>query len=286
MSHPLKIVEKPRMLFRPDPVLGWTLTPDHAVRVGHRKDIIQHIDAAGWRDIAQPQPVFGPRIATYGCSFTYGTGLSDNETFTARLQQALPDVQLLNRGIGGHGTVQNLLQLRRDIANGAIDAAVFAMISDHRFRNVAHPQRMRQYLAKEWYELGVEHVPVAQIDTQGQVRIIYRTLWQPVITQADFDIFLPDDYMLTQATFAVVDLVRQTAKDAGIPIRFALLDCIDPEFNLAFANRLPEGIDVSTPYDPAHTFLPADIHPNAHANALYADRLTPVMQALRDEVSG
>ncbi|MGX0975013.1 hypothetical protein ACSSVY_000711 [Roseovarius sp. MBR-51] len=277
-----KIVSKPRLMFQPDPVLGWRLTPNHAVHVSFRHDVLQHVAADGWRDVPRPNSASGPRVAVYGCSFTYGTGLADDETYTALLQRNLPWLRILNRGIGGHGTVQNLLQLRHDIATGAIDAAVFAIISDHRFRNIAHPQRMRQYLSREWYQLGVEHVPVARLDTMGHVRIVYPPIWQPVLREADFQLFLPDDHMINCATFAVLDMVRATAEAARIPLQIALLDALDPDFNAAVMIRFPQARDISTPYDRDHTFLPQDLHPNVRANALFAERLTPLIVRLSD----
>lgn len=276
------IVSKPRLLFRPDPVIGWSLTPGHGVKVGFRKDVYQHIDLDGWRHVPD-RPDAGPRIALYGCSFTYGTGLADAETFSAQLQRNQPQTRILNRGIGGHGTVQNLLQFRRDIVHGGIDAAVFTIISDHRFRNIAHPQRMKQYLNRDWYALGVEHVPVARLDARGRARIIYRPLWQPAIKQADFDIFLPDDYMINAATFAVLDLVRETSQDANIPLRFVLLDALDSDFSGTLCDRFPETLDISTPYDQKHTFMPKDVHPNVTANRLFAERLAPVVAQMCDQ---
>lgn len=280
-----KVVSKPRLMFQPDPVLGWRLSPDHAVRVGFRRDILQHVATDGWRVVPDSEAAPGPRVAIYGCSFTYGTGLADDETFTALLQRDLPTLRILNRGIGGHGTVQNLLQLRRDITAGAIDAAVFAIISDHRFRNIAHPQRMRQYLSRDWYHLGVEHVPVAQLDTEGRVEIVYPPIWQPVLREADFQIFLPDDHMINLATLAVLDVIRDTAEAAGIPLQFVLLDALDPNFNTTVRTQFPETRDISHPYDREHTFLPHDIHPNAKANILFADRLQPLIIGLNEGLS-
>lgn len=282
---PQKIVAKPRLLFRPDPVLGWALSPDHAVRVQFRDDVIQHIDPDGWRRVppAQDGPApAGPQLAVYGCSFTYGTGLRDDETFTARLQQALPGAVIRNRGIGGHGTVQNLLQFRRDIAAGVVDAAVFAVLSDHQTRNIPHPQRMRQYLHPEWYKLGVEHVPVLRRDGTGRGRIAYLPIWQPVIEQGGFDVFLPDARMQAEATFSALDMVRDTAETADVPVQFALLDDYDPEFSAALLDRFAEATDISAPGDAAHTFLPHDRHPNIAANLLFAERLLPVARALLD----
>ncbi|WP_308341276.1 SGNH/GDSL hydrolase family protein [Roseovarius mucosus] len=275
-----KIVSKPRLMFRPDPVLGWRLSPEHTVRVAFRSGIFQNIAADGWRYVPGSQTAQGPRVAIYGCSFTYGTGLSDDETFTALLQRDMPDVQILNRGIGGHGTVQNLLQLRRDIAAGTMDAAVFAMISDHRFRNIAHPQRMRQYLSEDWYKLRVEHVPVARFDGKGQLQIVYREIWQPALRDVEFGVFLPDDHMINLATCAVLGMVCETAKAASIPLQIVMLDALDPDFNSAVFSRFPEATDISNPHDRDHTFLPRDIHPNARANSLFADRLQPLIRRL------
>lgn len=275
-----RTVSKPRLLFRPDPVLGWRLSADHSVRVAFRSNILQHIAADGWRHVPGSQTAQGPRVGFYGCSFTYGTGLADEETFTALLQRDMPDVRILNRGIGGHGSVQNLLQLRRDIAAGAIDAAVFSVISDHRFRNIAHPQRMRQYLSAEWYKLRVEHVPVAQLDGKGQVQIVYREIWQPALRDVNFGVFLPDDHMVNLVTLAVLELIRETARAAGIPLRFALLDSLDRDFNSAVCDRFSEALDISCPHDRQHTFQPLDNHPNMRANSLFAERLQPLIKPL------
>lgn len=280
---PVRTVAKPRLLFRPDPVLGWALSPDHAVQVGYRDGIVQHVGADGWRHV--PPPPGGrvpgaPQVAIYGCSFTYGTGLADDETFTALLQAMFPALHIRNRGIGGHGTVQNLLQFRRDIAAGAVDAAVFAVISDHQTRNIPHPQRMRQYLHPEWYELGVEHVPVLRRDGTGAGRIAYLPIWQPVIRSGGFDVFLPDARMQAEATFAALDMVQETAAAAGIAVHFVLLDALDPDFNAAALAHFAALSDISVPGDAAHSFRPHDAHPNTVANALFAERLAPILRDL------
>lgn len=285
---PKEIVAKPRLLFRPDPVLGWALSPDHAVKVRFRHGVIQHIGPDGWRWVPPPEDVPAPtgaRLAVYGCSFTYGTGLRDDETFTARIQQALPDAVICNRGIGGQGTVQNLLQFRRDIAAGAVDAAVFTVISDHQTRNIPHPIRMRQYLAAEWYQLGVEHVPVLRRDATGRGRIAYVPIWQPVIEQGGFDVFLPDARMQAEATFSALDMVRETAAVANVPLQLILLDNYDTDFSAALLERFSDAVDISVPGDKAHTFLPHDRHPNVAANKLYAERLLPMARALLVKVN-
>ena len=187
-----QVVSKPRLLFRPHPVWGWSLTPNYSVRVGFRDDVIQTIAADGWRFVPGGADALDTQLAVYGCSFTYGTGLADDETFVALLQQDMPHVKIRSRGIGGQSSVQNYLQFQHDIAQGNVDAAIFAIISDHRFRNIPHPQRMQQFLHNDWHRIGVEHVPVIRQGRDGQNSIQYVPIWQPALKRGGFDAFLPD----------------------------------------------------------------------------------------------
>jgi hypothetical protein len=255
--------------------LGWSLTPNSGVRVSFRSKIVQNIGSDGWRHVPKPEghKNDGVRLAVYGCSFTYGTGLADSEAYVALLQQGLPDVQLLNRGIGGHSTVQNFLQFRRDAMAGSVDAAIFAIFSDHRFRNIAHPKRMRQFLSDEWYKLGVEHVPVLRQGRNGHNTITYVPIWQPAVQQGGFDAFLPDDHMIDTATLAILSEIENLARGQGIPTRFALLDQQDLAFNTVVLQRFANTVDISVPFDEQHSFMPLDIHPNPTANRLFANRL-------------
>lgn len=46
----------------------------------------------------------GPRVLLLGDSFTYGIGVDDTATYAAQLQEALPQVTIVNGGVGGKGT--------------------------------------------------------------------------------------------------------------------------------------------------------------------------------------
>lgn len=54
------------------------------------------------------------RILVLGDSFTFGTDVSDNETFSHDLESALPDTEVLNLGVQGYGQDQMLLYLREE----------------------------------------------------------------------------------------------------------------------------------------------------------------------------
>ena len=52
------------------------------------------------------------RVLMLGDSFTYGIGVADSETFSARLEALDPRLEVLNSGVNGYGTAQELLLLR------------------------------------------------------------------------------------------------------------------------------------------------------------------------------
>lgn len=266
---------RPRSIFEPHPVLGWKLAANRSLRVPFRPDVIQTTGPDGWRSVAdQPSEPIG-RLVFYGCSFTYGVGLTDDETFPSLVQSHLPDITVENKGVSGHGTVQNYLQFRDDVRRGAVQAAVFGLISGHRYRNLPHPSRMNYFLSLDWHTIGVEHVPRVRADREGRLQIEYVPIWQPALLRNDFDAFLPDEYMVDRATVRMVEMVLAHAEVHNIPAMFALLDGGDRFFNSLMLREVGDVIDVSAPMDQEHTFLPHDGHPNEAANRLFAERLLP-----------
>lgn len=276
-----EIAGVPRQIFKPHPIFGWTLTPGKKVQVKFRPEVIQNIDAAGNRLTPKAQQ---NRAATslvmYGCSFTYGTGLADTETYPALLQSALPEVCVTNKGVGGHGSVQALLRFRSDILAGNVDIAVFGIISDHRYRNFPHPYRMKSHLSPDWYRLGVEQVPHARLNREGGVDIVFTPIWQPGLLHDDIKVFLPDEHVLDLVTLAVFREIRNLAIDQNIPVIFALLDRLDHTFNQLMTQNFMETSDVSTPYNDSFSFQPLDLHPNAAANQCFFKGLLPVIKLI------
>jgi lysophospholipase L1-like esterase len=55
-------------------------------------------------------------VVVLGDSFTQGCQVSDAELFTTLWQAARPDLAIVNAGVGGYGTVQESLLLRRRVA--------------------------------------------------------------------------------------------------------------------------------------------------------------------------
>jgi hypothetical protein len=123
-----------------DPLLGWRPVPDDAWRSRKRGayDVSVHTNEHGLRGRSPTRlaPAPGvPRVAVFGCSQTFGAGVEDDETWAALVGRAL-GVEVLNFGVHGFGTDQQLLYFERDGVRFTPDVVVLGFASYHLERNL------------------------------------------------------------------------------------------------------------------------------------------------------
>lgn len=94
--------------FVPDEMSGWRHPP--STRLSY-KEAFFNTNHYGLRDV-EPGTKTKPRILFLGDSFTWGWGIEDHERYTSLLQQKFPHHQLINAGITGYGTLQELYLLQ------------------------------------------------------------------------------------------------------------------------------------------------------------------------------
>lgn len=76
------------------------------------------------------------RIVVIGDSFAFGWGVSDGETYSARLEAALTHSEVLNLGVGGYGTDQMLLMLESEGTRYGPDLVIVGVVSADTDRNI------------------------------------------------------------------------------------------------------------------------------------------------------
>jgi len=161
-----------RPVVQADPVYGWSFAPNshtRSVDTDRRLDYRVEINSWGWRDPERPrakQPG-RKRVLILGDSMVFGTGVQYGERFGDVLERALgDDVEVVNAAVGGWGTDQQYLYLRRegfrldpdvvilglclgnDVTNNMIGHNLFGVAPKPRFELVAgelvhHPPSKR-----------------------------------------------------------------------------------------------------------------------------------------------
>jgi hypothetical protein len=92
------------------------------------------IDSFGRRH-TEAKGIRKQHLLLLGCSYTFGTGVEDEDTLPARLGAKLKDAQAYNFGVGGYGPSAILLRSRHpDYFNGVTQdegVAIYYFIDDH-----------------------------------------------------------------------------------------------------------------------------------------------------------
>src|SRR5579883_2647859 len=124
-------------LYGPDCALGWRLRPGASGRVSTETPQWVRINSRGFRDrertFEKPADTF--RIAVLGNSWTEALQVPQEKTYTAVLEQQLNDrkcfagkrVEVLNFGVAGYSTAQELLLLRQKVWNYHPDLILLAI---------------------------------------------------------------------------------------------------------------------------------------------------------------
>ena len=136
-----------------DAELGWTLRP------GFRSDL-DSINAEGQRSLRSysPAPNDGVlRVAAFGDSFVYGSGVDDAHAWSSVLEREHPNVEVLNHGVPAYGPDQSYLRARREAARFAPDVVVLG-ISCHTLactlESIGHLRAPAEFAPKPRFELA------------------------------------------------------------------------------------------------------------------------------------
>jgi hypothetical protein len=201
----------PRPLYLPDALLGWKLRPKLRLRAsmpGSYDNVVMTIGRDGLRGkgrIARVKRPGSVRVGIFGCSQTFGEGVNDGDTYSARLENLLPDAEVLNFGVSGYGTDQMALYYESVGPRYGLDVVVLAFAYYHIERNLLS----FRYFAKPRFEdddgsLRLTGVPVPDPETFRESAVDVRpvplldhstfakALWQRVLRKREADLHQPD----------------------------------------------------------------------------------------------
>ncbi len=126
-QRPLALQSDRKIFWTYDPVLGWHHRPGQTgvfelvAPKGRQRTVSDvrvevSLNRNGLRDLDYPlRRVAGKkRVLVAGDSFVWGFGVAQGEIFTERMEAALRDVEVINAGVSGYSTDQELLWLRNE----------------------------------------------------------------------------------------------------------------------------------------------------------------------------
>lgn len=149
-----------------DDELGWRATPSYAFD-GLRRNgdgstypVQVSFDSRGFRLFGDPESG-RPRILVIGDSFTQAVEVSDGKGYYALLREAL-EAELFVYGVGGYGTLQELLALDRHLDRIRPDLVLWQYCSNDFIANVPELERASVFgnnglVRPYWVDGRVEH---------------------------------------------------------------------------------------------------------------------------------
>ena len=168
------VVEPGGRLYSPHPILGYTALP------GRFKVTIDGSYSFNMTNSDNTLRVTHPLAATFvkptttiwifGDSITYGWSVNDKDTYPWLLQEKLPHCEVINFGVNGYGTLQNLIQLREALkAGNAPEVVVLAYASWDDVRNTFIRGRRKMLMPAAG--LGPVNQPYARLDSSGKLNV-------------------------------------------------------------------------------------------------------------------
>lgn len=227
-------------------------------------------------------------IWIFGCSFTQGWTLDDNQTYAWVLQERLKDYEVVNFGVAGYGTVQSLIQCREALDLGGKPAvAVLAYGSFHDIRNTVTRGWIKRRLSTTGGNaLGALQLPYATLPENRKLEILYKSstyFWSPVLRRSAFANFLDETYNRSlegsykshDVSAAVIEEFDRLCKASGIPLVVAGIS-MDPATSKMLEHCRKTGImtlDISVDLTIPGNANAYDGHPTAIVNQQYARKL-------------
>lgn len=299
--RPPQMIEavRPGPLLVPDPLRGYANAPGPATwevryaagltwRATHRSD-----GDRATRPLAVEASYRGrPRLALYGCSYTYGWSVDDEQTFPWQLQRRLPEVDVRNEAVAGYGTVQALLRLRADLADpdAAPAVAVLVHTSLHEERNTLtgrfkksivsyddQTRGLRAPFVRDARSLAVRYAPLGYVPSA----LARRSALANALEDAR-DRWERDRLPSAEVTRALLRELAALCARRGVHLLVAGI-WNDPATVAALEDLRARGVatvDIALDLsDPRNTLQPVDWHPSPAAHRIYAERLLTALRA-------
>lgn len=290
-------IEPPGKYFVKHPTRGYAYEPGeftitqpgpHLFRVSHQSDGLRRTHPFN-QDTRKDKE----QIWIFGCSFTHGFSLNDEETYPWLLQQDLPDYEVINFGVDGYSTVQSLVQLKESLQSRKKPAIVVIAYSAalHDIRNRLTRLWKKALLSNS--RLGPMNYPYAMLGPDKKLLMLNDPLDYPGLALMHYSALanyldnqynssLEPSYDSHEVTRAVLREFWNLCKANGSQFVLAGIynDPLTAEMLASFNAQGAMTVDISVNMRiKENTNLPYDAHPSAIADKQFAQKLEAFLQA-------
>lgn len=298
------MISTPDRHLLPDPHLGVQLNPGkYEVTLNQQlKYTATHLEN-GYRSCGESH-VDDPLVAFYGCSFTYGTGVSDEQVYPYLLQEKFDSLKIENRAVPGYGQAQILASLEDDLKKPhKPDVIVLNYNSFHNERNTlnaSYRQKLRMgYEITKRDDAGIARFKCAHpfgILKNGKVELNVLSMQEinstfPLISYSAVMHTLQNLWHLSsvdaaedeKVTLAMMDQIHSICTKSGVKLVISTMtnDDITRRLIAHCKKRSITTIDISIDLSQkGFTNKPHDQHPSAKAHKIYAEKLTEFLRSL------
>jgi len=145
-----------RQLVTYHPVIGWWGIPNLRAMIAHEGGpYLLTTNSVGMRsncEYPKTKPRGRRRLVLLGDSYTAGTGVTNSDRFSDQLERLYPSLDVMNFGLAGSGTDQQLLIYELIAKSFEADAYLFAPCTSNILRNQLDVFPMREYRTGDvWY---------------------------------------------------------------------------------------------------------------------------------------
>ena len=232
----------------------------------------------------------------FGDSITYGSGVEDNETFSARFAEAKPGLKSFNLGVQGYGPQQMLAFLEDDnkvselkaymktfgqLDSGSCRCLIFTFIDDH-FSRASGSMRIVQYGGSFPYYEEDSHGELIRngnfLTGRPLTTRLYRLIGRSYIVQHfGFDLPTTHTENAVDLTAKIIGKSKKIFKEKFGSDRFYFFYYPGSKPVHGFLEKLKEqGVEVldhsAMPWDKSHQFK-GDAHPNPHGHKTLSDAM-------------
>jgi hypothetical protein len=241
-------------------------------------------------------------IWIFGCSFTEGWTVNDQETYPWLLQKQIKNYELVNFAVSGYGTLQSLIQFREALKSGQKPAVVvlsYASFHDRRNTLARSWMKTRMTYGPSVYLSDVK-LPFMKWSANQEPQLLYRPIAYQEVPLARYSALantldetlnriVDTTYHSHEVSKALIDDFAELCKANQIQFIVAGItnDAATAEMLEYCKSRGMTTADISVNLNiKSNTNLPYDNHPSALAHQQYAQKLGgPICAGLFDEPS-